>query len=78
MTDPIIYRHRRTTGHGPPTNLYDGELAYSDANHTLHIGRPNAGGPRDIGGAACFVRQEYPQGQSGGTFSAYSHDFGTQ
>ncbi|MEO0348838.1 MAG: hypothetical protein AAF282_02170 [Cyanobacteria bacterium P01_A01_bin.15] len=69
MTDPIVYRHRRTLGHGPPTNLYKGEIAYSDVNHTLHVGRP-AEGIRDIGGAACFVRQQNPQGQNGGTFTA--------
>lgn len=69
MTTPIIYRHRRTTGDGPPSNLYEGEIAYSDTHHTLHVGRPG-GGSRDIGGAACFVRQEKPQGQNGGTFTA--------
>lgn len=35
------YRHRRTLGSGPPSDLLFGEIAYSDADQTLYIGRPN-------------------------------------
>lgn len=69
MSDPIIYRHRRTPGDGPPANLYEGEIAYSDKNHTLHVGKPG-GGVADIGGGACFARQELSPATPGGTFTA--------
>lgn len=31
---------RRTQGSGPPPDLLYGEIAYSDADQTLYIGRP--------------------------------------
>jgi hypothetical protein len=35
------YRHRRTRRTGPPADLLYGEIAYSDADQTLYIGRPD-------------------------------------
>ena len=33
------YRHRRTRGSGPPPDLLWGEIAYSDGDESIHVGR---------------------------------------
>lgn len=42
------YRHRRTLGSTPPPDLAYGEIAYSDENQTLYVGRPDNEPPVQI------------------------------
>ncbi|MFQ4139631.1 hypothetical protein PGN35_025305 [Nodosilinea sp. PGN35] len=44
------YRIRRTPNSGPPEGLLFGELAYSDGDQQLYVGRPSPAPPATFGG----------------------------
>jgi hypothetical protein len=51
MVNTFRLRAKRTTGSGPPAGLLFGELAYSDADEELHVGRADpTAPPAKIGG----------------------------